>query len=159
MKCNKKLQENKLVKAPNFQAYIYLSLTHARTRTQILYSDSFVSWIKTRLCICAIDGIVLTSSFAVILQLQTKKRSGLCDNPLMKPSRQQARWTAYFPQHRNCAIPIMPTQLKSLRKLICACCVCQHLCDIICHGTMQWRRKSQWASSIFTAFHNWWVLP
>ena len=74
-------------------------------RTQILYSDSFVSWIKTRLCICAIDGIVLTSSFAVILQLQTKKRSGLCDNPLMKPSRQQAQWAAYFSQYRNCAIP------------------------------------------------------
>ena len=31
----------------------------------------------------------------------------------------------------------MPTELISLRKFICACCMCQHdLCDIICHGTI-----------------------
>ena len=83
-----------------------------------------------------------------------KKGSALCDNPLMKPSRQQAQWAAYFSQYRICVFPIMPTELISLRKFICACCMCQHdLCDISCHGTMQWQRKSQWASSIFTAFH------
>ena len=66
----------------------------------------------------------------------------------------KAQWAAHFSQYRNCVFPIMPTELISLRKFICACCMCQHdLCDIICHGTMQWRRKSQWASSIFTAFH------
>ena len=66
-----------------------------------------------------------------------KKGSALCDNPLMKPSRQQAQWAAYFSQYRICVFPIMPTELISLRKFICACCMCQHdLCDIICHGTI-----------------------
>ena len=55
----------------------------------------------------------------------------------MKPSRQQAQWAAYFFQYRICVFPIMPTELISLRKFICACCMCQHdLCDIICHGTI-----------------------
>ena len=42
-------------------------------------------------------------------------RSVLCDNLLGKPSRQQPPWAAHFSQYRNCAFPVMPTELKPFR--------------------------------------------
>ena len=42
-------------------------------------------------------------------------RSVLCDNPLGKPSRQRPPWAAHFSQYRNCAFPVMPTELKPFR--------------------------------------------
>ena len=128
---------------------------------------------------------------------QKKGDDQCCDNPLGKPSRQQARRAAYFSQYGNCAFPIMLTELKAFRNSFptshqswckrsvasflqrnpCrnmvshssghhltnemdpfpiiptgAAALCQHLCDIVCHGSMRWR-TSQWASSIFAAFH------
>ena len=156
-----------------------------------------VSWIKTQFRIGAVDGIVtvLTGSFAVVLQLQTKqKEDDQCSVTIHLGSHQDERLDEQLislnigiPLFQSCQLNSKPSEIH-LPLLICpdvrgllllssreihvdtwlaipwviisqrkwirsgAAALCPYLCDIICHGTRQWR-TSQWASSILTAFH------
>ena len=109
-KCNEKLVISRGTKLLRY-------LDNPVSNAQILCSDNFQDTTSHRCCRC--DNLNLTGSFAVILQLQTKKEdiSALrqCTGEAVKV---KGSMNSQFLSLLNCAFPIMPTELKSLQKLI-----------------------------------------